>query len=304
MASVSLKHRLEYIAVVAAAAVVRRLPRQKALALGKALGRVSMKVLPSRYRLAKDNMIAALPELSAAEIETNIRKNFEHIGICGVEMLRFDMFQSGAGVEEEIFHSEGMPFLEEALALDRGVLLLSAHLGFWEVGSFALAEHDVQVDIVAKPLKNPLTERYFSELRKNFGAEILSSRKGARRILQSLKSKHVVGILLDQHISPPGSVAVNFFGRPAFTTTAVANMAMKLQVPVVPVFCLRQPDNSYHTWAEPMLLLSGEGEDAVVENTQYLTDIIETAIRKDVSQWFWMHKRWREKKQKKKVMSQ
>lgn len=304
MASVSIKHRTEYYALLTAAAVLRRLPRKNALSLGRMLGGLVMKVLSGRYRMARDNMTSALPELNAAEIETNVRKNFEHIGICGVDMLRFDMFQPDDKDAEKIFHYEGLPLLEEALALDRGVLLLSAHLGFWELGGFALAEHGIQFDMVAKPLKNPLADRYFAKLRKTFGAEILNSRKGARRILQSLRANHAVGIMLDQHISPPGSVMVDFFGRKAYTTTAIANMAMKYQIPVVPVFCLRQPDNSYKVWAEPMLLLSGTGEDAVIANTQRLTDILETAIRKDVSQWFWMHKRWREKKLKKRINPQ
>jgi KDO2-lipid IV(A) lauroyltransferase len=63
----------------------------------------------------------------------------------------------------------------------------------------------------------------------------------------------------------------------------------------VPLFCLRQKDNRYKVWAEPMLILSDDGKDSLVENTQNLTDIIEVAIRKDVTQWFWMHKRWRVK---------
>ena len=304
MASVSIKHRTEYLALRIAAVVIRRLSRRNALVFGRVLGRLAMKFLPNRYQMAKENMTQALPELNAAEIEINVRKNFEHIGICGVDMLRFDMFQLGRNDAEKIFHYEGLPLLEEALALDRGVLLLSAHLGFWEVGGFALADHGIQFDMVAKPLKNPLAERYFGKLRKSYGAEILNSRKGARRILQSLRANHVVGIMLDQHISPPGSVMVDFFGRKAYTTTAIANMAMKYQIPVVPVFCLRQLDNRYKIWAEPMLLLSGTGEDAVIANTQRLTDILEIAIRKDVSQWFWMHRRWRKKKLKKRVKPQ
>ncbi|MEA3543808.1 MAG: lysophospholipid acyltransferase family protein [Thermodesulfobacteriota bacterium] len=296
MASVSFKHRVEYYALLAAAAVIRRLSRKNALALGRILGRATMKILPNRYRLAKENMTLALPELSEKEIAVNIRKNFEHIGLCGVDMLRFDMFQLGQKETEKYFIYENPHLLQEALALNRGVLLLSAHLGFWEVGGFALAEQGIQFSMVAKPLKNPLTERYFGKLRTSFGAEIINSRKGARKMLQTLRANHVVGILLDQHISPPGSVAVEFFGRKAYTTTAIANMAMKNQIPVVPVFCLRQPDNRYKIWVEPMLLLNGEGEDAVIANTQMLTNIIETAIRRDVSQWFWMHKRWKKRK--------
>ena len=301
MASVSLKYRGEYFALLVVATIVRLLSRDNALVVGRLLGRLMIKVVPSRYRLAKKNMQMALPELSGAEVEANVRKNFEHIGMCGADMLRFDMFKLGQKNTEEVIIYEGEPLLREALALERGVLLLSAHLGFWELGGFALAEHGIPCDMVAKPLKNPLTEQYFGKLRRSFGAEIINSRKGARKILQSLRANHAVGILLDQHISPPGAVAVDFFGHEAYTTTAITNLAMKHQIPVVPVFCHRQADNRYKVWAEPMLLLDGAGDEAIAANTQRLTNIIETAVRKDVTQWFWMHKRW--KKVKKRVRS-
>jgi KDO2-lipid IV(A) lauroyltransferase len=114
-----------------------------------------------------------------------------------------------------------------------------------------------------------------------------------------LQSGRAIGLLLDQHISPPGSVQVDFFGRKAYVTTAITNMAMKYRIPIVPTFCLRRPDNRFDLWIEPLLLLEGEGETALTENTQYLTRIIEQAIRRDPGQWFWMHKRWRKTRIKK-----
>lgn len=296
MASVSIKHRVEYFALRVVAAVVRSLPRKVAFAFGRMVGRLTMKVLPRRYDLAKENMSLALPELSAAEIEENIRKNFEHIGISGVEMLRLDMFTSGSNDINRYFDLENEHLLREALALNKGVLLLTAHLGFWEAGHFIMSEMGIPCAAVAKPLKNPFTDRYFEKIRTSFGTEILNSRKGARRILKSLRENRAVVVLLDQHISPPGSVMVNFFGREAYTTTAIANLAMKYQVPIVPIFFLRQANDRHKVWAEPMLILTGKGEKDVIENTQRLTAIIEVAVRKDVSQWFWMHKRWKKKK--------
>lgn len=295
MARISLKYRVEYVVLVTLAVLVRALPRRAAIGLGRTLGRWSKAFLPGRYRLAKDNMSRALPELSAVQIEENLRKNFEHIGISGVEMLRLDMFKPGSRDLEKFFSLGDLSPVLEALKLNRGVIILTGHLGFWEVGQFLFPELGIPFDVVAKPLKNPLTDRYFNCLRKTYGVEVLESRKGARRIIKSLQQQHAVGILLDQHISPPGSVAVDFFGRKAYTTTAITSLAMKYQVPVVPVFCLRQPDDRYRVWAEPMLLLDNTGDDAVAANTQLLTDQIEAAIRKDVSQWFWMHKRWRVK---------
>lgn len=295
MTRISVKHRIEYLALLIIAALVRSLPRRAALALGRILGRWSMWFLPGRYRLAKDNMTQALPDMDPATIKDNLRKNFEHIGISGVEMLRLDMFKPGSQDLQKYFDIKDLCQLRKALTLKRGVILLTGHLGFWEIGLFVLPELGIPFDVVAKPLKNPLTDRYFERIRKAFGVEVLESRKGARRIIKALQAEHVVGILLDQHISPPGSVATEFFGRKAYTTTAITSMAMKYQIPVVPVFCLRQMDDRYHIWAEPMMILADDGDHAVERNTQLLTDKIEEAIRKDVSQWFWMHKRWRYK---------
>ncbi|SDZ92746.1 KDO2-lipid IV(A) lauroyltransferase [Desulfuromusa kysingii] len=295
MASVSFKHRLEYLGLRLAAALIRPLPRKVALKVGRLLGRLGMKLLPGRYQQAKENMSKALPELSSAEIETNLRRCFEHFGMSSMEMLRFDLPASDPKAVRNHIDISGENHLKEALALDRGAILLTGHLGFWELGASIPTELGVPVDIVAKPLKNPLSDAYFEKIRKSFGANILSSRKGAKRILKSLRAKRSVGVLLDQHISPPGSVPTDFFGRKAYTTTAIANLAMKYQVPVVPIFCLRKPDDRYDVWIEPMLLLSADNGQSVESNTQLLTDIIEAAIRRDPSQWFWMHKRWRVK---------
>ena len=295
MASVSFKHRSEYLALQVVSAIVRCLPRQGALAFGRIIGRLSGRVMQSRYRLAKENMGMALPELSATEIEKNVQKNFEHIGMCGVEMLRLDMFKPGSDDLQRYFEFNDLHHLENAIALEKGVIILTAHLGFWEAGQFAFPELGIPFDVVAKPLKNPLSDHFFEKLRTSFGTGVLNSRKGARRILKSLQDRHVVGILLDQHISPPGSVVTEFFGRKAYTTSAITTLAMKYQIPIVPLFCLRQEDNRHKVWAEPMLILSDDGENSVTKNTQKLTNIIEVAIRKDVTQWFWMHRRWRVK---------
>jgi len=289
MTSASIKYYFEYYALRVIAALVRSLPRRKALAFGRVIGRLGMKVLPGRYRLAKRNIELALPELDSAEVEAVVAKNFESIGIGGVEMLRLDMFDHED--LDRCFDVEGLDYLHEAVALNRGVILLTGHLGFWEAGHFVMSELGIPTAAVAKPLKNPLAEKYFAAVRESFGTEMINSRKGARHILKALHKNRAVVILLDQHISPPGSIPTTFFGRQAYTTTAITTLAMKHQVPIVPMFCLRQKDDRYKAWAEPMVIL--DRNRGVAENTQRLTTIIETAVRKDINQWFWVHKRWR-----------
>jgi KDO2-lipid IV(A) lauroyltransferase len=301
MAAVSLKHHLEYQLLKGVAFVVRRLPRIRALSLGRLLGRLALKLIPDRARLTRDNMERALPELSEQELDQLVRKNFEQVGASAMEMLRLDLFRSGGEDLARYFDIEGEEHLREAAAMDRGMLMLTAHLGFWEAGFFVVSELGYPTAAVAKPMKNSLADAYFNGLRTSFGCEVLNSKNGARRILTRLKQKKAVAILLDQHIAPPGSVETDFFGRMAYTTTAITNLAMKYQVPVVPMFNLRAADDRYRIWIDKPLMLKGEGDQAVAENTQLLTTIIENAIRRDVSQWFWMHKRWRAKKKRRRV---
>ncbi len=295
--SYMLKYRLEYWGLRGVSFLVRILPRSLALTLGAALGRAAVYFVPARYQLARTNMTRALPELSAAEVEKNVKENFAHFGRSTVEMLRLDTLT--AADLDRLFDIEGLEHLRQAYELGRGVILLTAHLGFWEAGAFVIPTSGYPCDMVAKKLKNPLADAFFGKLRTAFGGEILESRKGARRIVKSLSRGHTVAVLLDQHAPKSGSVETVFFGMKARTTTVITSMATRYQVPVVPMFCLRQPDNRYRAWTEPMLILEGDSPEEVAANTQKLTDIIESAIRRDVTQWFWMHRRWRDGKRKK-----
>ena len=289
------RFRFEYGLLLLLAKLVRGLPRTVSLRFGAWLGRQGYWLLLSRRRLADQNMRLALPELSNAERSENIKKMFEHFGISGFEMLRLNMFRSHSEDLARYFDLIGTEHLKNAYALGRGVLFLTGHVGFWEVGNYTMPEQGFPFDVVAKPMKNPLADKYITCLRESYGARVLDSKKGARRILKSLQEGRGVAILLDQHISPPGAIQVDFFGRKAFTTTAITNMAMKYQVPVVPIFVHRLPGFRYRVSAEPMLLLEdGESPELIFKNTQLLTDKIEAVIREDLTQWFWMHKRWRE----------
>jgi KDO2-lipid IV(A) lauroyltransferase len=292
MTDISLKFRCEYWLVQRLAALVRWMPRELSLALGGQLGLLAWRLLSKRRKLAKDNLRQAFPQFDRKQIAGLTRANFIHVGISAAEMLRLDLFNAAKGDLDRYFDVD-LEEMRKAHALGRGVIMLSGHFGFWEVGSFPLQQHGYQVDLVAKPMKNPLVDGYFKQLRKVYGHDVLDSRKGARRVLKSLQQGHLVAVLLDQHISPPGSIPVDFFGRKAYTTTAITNLAMKYQIPVVPTFCQRLKTNRYKLWAEPMLLLHGQGEAALRDNTQLLTDTLEDGIRNDITQWFWMHKRWR-----------
>jgi KDO2-lipid IV(A) lauroyltransferase len=289
-----MRNWLEYIPLLIVAKLIRLLPRSTAHALGRALGALGRLLQPKRVAIATDNLRRALPEVEASERDAMVRRVFRDLGVGFVEMMRLDMF-NGSQDLERYFDIEGLEHIHEALALGKGCILLTGHIGFWEAGGYVFPVQGIPTGIVAKPIKNPLVDSFFHRLRQSYGGYVIDSRKGARRILKALQKNHMVGILMDQHASRSQAVKVPFFGRTAYTTPIIAQIAMKYQVPVVPAFCYRSEGDRYRIVIEPMRLLDREfSDDKVVEKTALLTRIIEHGVRRDPAQWFWVHRRWKE----------
>jgi KDO2-lipid IV(A) lauroyltransferase len=284
---------LEYIPFICIASFVRVLPRSLALGLGKWLGQLAPHFQSKRVNIARDNLQKAFPEMPPEEVSETISAMFKHLGISFIDMLRLDQYR-GQQDFDRYFEAKGKEHLTEALELGRGCIILTGHVGFWEAGNFLFPLLGFTTEMVAKPMRNPLVDTFFQQIRQSNGVGIINSRKGARAILKSLQKNHAVGILIDQHIKGKGSVSAPFFGRPAHTTTIITQMAMRYQIPIVAAFSYRQPDNSYQCHVEKMFLLEGDlSEENILANTTLLNKQIEAGIRHDISQWFWLHRRWR-----------
>ncbi len=288
-----MRNWLEYLPFILLAKLVRALPRRTALAFGRGLGTLGRWLLPRRVGIARENLWHAYPELTAAERDAILRQMFSHLGGGFVEMLRLDLSKSSAEIGRD-FVVTGEEHVKQALAEGRGCILLTGHVGFWEAGNFIFSKLGYPIGVVAKPMRNPLTDSYFLRMREAAGGYIINSRKGARRILKSLQQNHLVGILMDQHIHRSEAVQVPFFGRPAWTTPIIAELAMKYRVPIIPAYCWWLPDDRYHLDIGPVIQLEEKtSPESVTEATALLTRTIEDAIRRDPSQWFWVHRRWR-----------
>lgn len=288
------KYLFEYALFLMLAFIARTLPRITALRLGERLGDLSRLIQKKRVATAAENLRWAYPEKTSAEIDQDVREVFRHLGVSGIEMLRLDLFRGRADLDA-YFTFSGLEHLEQAYALNKGAFILTGHIGFWEVGTFFLPVLGYPTDFVAKRMKNPYVDRYFEKLREASGGRCLESKKGARRIFRALTQKRVVALLLDQHISRSEAVQVDFFGRPAWTTPIITQIAMKQGVPIVPAFAYRTEDFRYHVVFEPIIQLADEpGQEAIRRNTARLTACIETAVRREPTQWFWVHRRWRD----------
>lgn len=286
-----MRNWLEYIPFILTAQLVRGLPRRMALHLGRRLATLGRWIQPRRVTLARSNLQQAFPEKSPAEIDVILHQMYGHLGASFAEMLRLDRI-SPADLRDH-YTLIGKEHLDAALACGRGGILLTGHLGFWEAGNVIFSRHGYPIAVVAKPMRNPLVDRYFRRMREAGGSYLIDSHKGARRILKALQSNHLVGVLMDQHAGKRQGIAVPFFGRPAWTTPIIAEMAMKYRVPVIPAFARRTADDCHQVIVEPHFFLEGSGSEAVRTNVARLNLIIEEAVRRNPSQWFWVHRRWR-----------
>ncbi|PLX99294.1 MAG: hypothetical protein C0623_09455 [Desulfuromonas sp.] len=290
----TLQNKLEYLVFLPVVVFFRALPRTLSLRCGERLGSLALILMAGRRKLVLRNLSRSFPEKSSSEIETLCKKTFRHIGISVAEMINIDRFHGKQDLDR-YFTFEGLEHLEAAKSMGRGVLLATGHVGFWEIGAFFLPELGFKPAFVAKKAKNPYINDYMIRLREHGGAQVIDANKGARQIVKNLMEGNCVGVLIDHHMHAREAVQVPFFDRPAWTTPIITQIAMKRNIPVIPIFVYRTEDFKYRVVIDAAIFLEGEiNDENVTANTARLTNIIEDAIRVEPSQWFWVHKRWKQ----------
>jgi Kdo2-lipid IVA lauroyltransferase/acyltransferase len=291
--SISIRHRLEHAAVAAVIAVVRLLSMRGVQWWGCLLGRVFHAVDGGHRRLAVDNLQAAFPLRSRQECAAIARRMFEHFGQLLMVLLKFSTLTR----EEMLRHVEfdGEERVRAAHAQGRGVLLFTGHFGFWEINALVHALVLQPMSVLARPLDNPMLHDLLEGVRTSTGNSVIYRRGAIRRVLRALASNQAVAVLIDQHMQSADAVYVDFFNRPASTTSALAALALKTGAPVVPVFALPLPGGRFRmVYEHPVEPPSRDRPDAAREFTQRCTDVLEMYVRRYPELWLWMHRRWRD----------
>ncbi|HBI30353.1 MAG TPA: hypothetical protein DDY54_12025, partial [Deltaproteobacteria bacterium] len=183
--------------------------------------------------------------------------------------------------------------LDEALAENRGALLVTGHLGNWEFIPVVLAERGYPLTVYAGAQTNPLTDELHNETRRGFGIHLLG--KGADAVMEiwhALKQRRIVGLLIDQDERKSGDF-VNFFGTPASTRRGVAAFHRMFESPVLLCVCPYVGDGVEVIFERIEFTASGNPEADEHELLQRATSAFEQQVRKCPEQYFWMHRRWR-----------
>jgi len=285
--------RLEYAAVMAARGSVGALPMPVAVAAGTVLGRAFHAIDGTHRRLALKNLEAAFPSRPAAERAAIARDMFAHFGRLLTVLLKFSTMTPEQMLARVEF--DGEERVHAAHALGRGVLLFTGHFGYWEINALvhALALHPMSV--LARPLDNPRLHDLLEQVRGRTGNSVIYRRGAVRRVLRALAANQAVAVLIDQHIQTADAVYVDFFNRPAATTSALAALALRTGAPVIPVFALPLPGGRFRMVYEHAVdPPRADHPDALRDFTQRCTDVLEMYVRRYPGLWLWMHRRWRD----------
>ena len=263
------------------------------LAIGSLLGGAFHLADGPHRRLAIRNLHRAFPLRSEGECREIARHMFSHFGRLLMVLLKFSTMAPTRMLEQVEF--EGEERVLHAHAQGRGVLLFTGHFGFWEINALVHALALQPMSVLARPLDNPLLHDLLERVRRSTGNSVIYRRGAIRRVLRALESNQAVAVLIDQHIQSSDAVYVDFFNRPAATTSALAALALRTGAPVVPVFALPLPDGRFRmVYEHPVDPPRADDPEAVREFTQRCTDVLEMYVRRYPELWLWMHRRWRD----------
>ena len=287
-----MRQRLEYGAVVIARAVTAVMSYPLLWLCGTAVGYLFYVFDYTHRRVAAENLAAAFPLRSRAERHAIVRAMFGHFGRLLFEFLKFSTLSPEKMLARVDFDGEERVRL--AYGQGKGILFITGHFGFWELHAIAHPLRFEPIGVLARTLDNARLNTLLEEIRCRTGNVVIYRQGSIRKVMRLLAQKHGVAILIDQHISGADAVNVEFFERPAATTSAVAALALRTGAPVVPVFALPSGRGRYRLiYEHPIEPPAAESEDAVRELTQRCTDVLEMYVRRHPDLWLWMHRRWR-----------
>lgn len=285
---------LEYVAAWLILKSLGWLPRRLALGIGAAVGQVALVLRPRLSRHAEINLRLALPELSAPERQHIIRNVFRNLGRLLGEITQFPRFTQ-QNISSVVIY-EGLENYQAAVAQGRGVILLTGHIGAWELSVFAHSLNGYPMSFLKRNVDNPLVERLADSYRLRSGNRSIDKKGSLREVLKTLKSGGVVGILADLNTTREEGVFVNFFGIPACTTAGVATLALRTGAVVLPGYIVWDESARIHRlhFEKPVATIStGNQKEDVLTNTQRYTKRLEDIIRRHPDQWLWIHRRWK-----------
>jgi len=272
--------------------LVERLPRAWAYALAVIAARFAWWFSPLARPRLEYNLKVACPELTPAELRRTSRLNFRNHAKAYADLMMLPRMK----VESmgPLLHIEGLEYLEQARAIGKGVMVVSCHMGSYEVASAIWSATLTPVSFFAEELEPRALYEWYRDTRARLGISVLPLHLGGlRKVTQALKEQEMVITAIDRDITGTGHM-MPFFGRPAPIPLGPAAIALRLGTPLLPVCVYRLPDDTYRAEGTPPVIAQSTGDARAdeIRVTQELVRQIEGFIRKHPDQWHVPHRIW------------
>jgi len=273
--------------------------------MADAAGWVMQKLGPllSEQRIASENLKAAFPEKSAAEIERILRGSWDNLGRMGAEFANLDRLW-----HFDIEHPERGRIKTDQANIERFLklandgkpaLIFAAHLGNWELPAISAATHGLDSAVLYRKPNIPSIDRWLRETRTaNMGELISTSLEAPLKLAEALRRGAHVGMLVDQYYVR--GVEVTFFGRRTMANPLLARLAQHFDCPIHGVRIVRLADRTFRgdMTDEIAPARDAQGRVDIAGTMQIITSVVEGWIREHPEQWLWQHRRWRPEDQK------
>ena len=292
--TLKMRERIEFWLVTAIARTLGRLPRALARALVGVLTSILFAMLGRLRHVGERNLELAMPALGPAQHRRILRTLFRHLGWQLVEFCRMPRY-TPENIRDWI-RTEGLEHYLAAESRGIGVLILTGHLGAWELSGFYHSLMGHPMGVVIRRLDNKFLDEYVNHIRCLRGNRVLHKDDFARGLLTAMREGQAVAILMDTNMTPPQGVFVPFFGIEACTASGLARVALKTGAAVLPGFLLwEQKEHRYvlHFGPELHFTATGDTENDILSATQQCNDVLEAWIGRYPDQWLWIHRRWK-----------
>jgi KDO2-lipid IV(A) lauroyltransferase len=282
---------IEYILLISFIKLINIFPFKISFKISRGIGLLLFFFDRRHRKVALENLHASFPEKSIIEIKRIAQESFKNIGCIVIEIARVS--QGGIDWIKEIVRLEGKENIDKGLKKGKGVLIMTAHIGNWEIG--ALAGRDWKFNFVVRLLDNRFLNKFIYKIRTKFNSGMIVKKNAIKEILKCLRRNELVAILMDQNTGAHEGIFVDFFARKACTNPVVAILAVRTGAPVLPVFTIREGVGKFKViiGEEIEIIPSGDYKRDIEKYTAQFTEIIESIVRKYPDQWLWLHRRWK-----------
>jgi Kdo2-lipid IVA lauroyltransferase/acyltransferase len=291
--SPTLAHRVVYGAYWALTAVLTSLPERISDVFSLVLGHTAYSVFPVRKKDVLDHLLLAFPDSTHAWRVATARRAFVHFVRETIETLW--LTRRGLDLVRSRTEVVGLDDVRRAVEEGKGAIVLTGHLGNWEIGVASVSARGLPTDVVAHRQTNPLFDEYWIRIREGLDLRTLVKNDAFQLIPRSLDEGRMVALVADQNLRARG-VFVKFFGKLASTAKGPALFALRRGASIFLGVALRQPGwpPRYRLQMDEIEVpMDGSREERVLELTQRHTKALEAWVRKAPEQYFWMHRRWK-----------